>query len=70
MPDTRPEDGVGGLNFSEAAILDMNKLHKEWYEWRMKAGKKPAFLKQRVAYYVMGEEKWKYADSLDAIPVS
>jgi len=64
-----PKTQVGGLNFSEAAILDMNKLHKEWYEWRMKGGKKPAFLKQRVAYYVMGEEKWKYADSLDAIPV-
>jgi putative CocE/NonD family hydrolase len=64
-----PKTQFGGLNFLEAAILDMNKLHKEWYDWRMKGGKKPAFLKQRVAYYVMGEEKWKHADSLDALPV-
>jgi hypothetical protein len=33
----------------------------------MKAGKKPAFLNKRVAYYVMGEEKWKYADRLESI---
>jgi hypothetical protein len=65
--DPNPE--FGGVKFSDAAILDMNKLHKEWYDWRMKVGKKPAFLKKRVAYYVMGEEKWKYADSLEAIPV-
>jgi hypothetical protein len=62
-----PKTEFGGLKFSEVAILDMNKLHKEWYDWRMKGGKKPAFLKKRVAYYVMGEEKWKYAESLETI---
>jgi hypothetical protein len=64
-----PKDEFGGLKFSQAAIVDMNKLHQEWYDWRLKGGKKPAFLKIRVAYYVMGEEKWKYADSLEAIPM-
>jgi hypothetical protein len=64
-----PKIEFGGIKFSEAAILDMNQLHKQWYDWRMKAGKKPTLLKKRVAYYVMGEEKWKYADSLEAIPV-
>ena len=62
-----PKAEFGGLKFAEAATLDMNNLHKEWYDWTMKGGKKPAFLKKRVAYYVMGEEKWKYADSLEAI---
>jgi uncharacterized protein len=57
----------GGLKFSEGAILDMNKIHQEWYDWTMKGDEKPAFLKKRVAYYVMGEEKWKYADNLEAI---
>ena len=33
----------------------------------MKDGEKPGFLEKRVAYYVMGEEKWKYADSLEDI---
>jgi putative CocE/NonD family hydrolase len=67
-PGTRtPNAEFGGLKFAEAALVDLNQLHKEWYDWTMKGGKKPAFLKKRVAYYVMGEEKWKYADSLEAI---
>jgi putative CocE/NonD family hydrolase len=63
-----PKPEFGGLKFGEASLLDMNKLHKEWYDWIMKGTKKPAFLKQRIAYYVAGEEKWKYADNLEAIP--
>jgi hypothetical protein len=62
-----PKAEFDGLKFSQTGTLDMNNLHKEWYDWRMKGGKKPGFLKKRVAYYVMGEEKWKYADSLEAI---
>jgi len=62
-----PKTEFGGLKLSDAAILDMNKIHQEWYDWTTKEGKKPAFLKKRVAYYVMGEEKWKYADSIGAI---
>jgi len=60
-----PSREFDGLKFDEASLVDLNQLHKEWYDWRMKAGKKPKFLKKRVAYYVMGEEKWKYADSVD-----
>jgi putative CocE/NonD family hydrolase len=62
-----PKAEVGGLKFADAAVLDLNKLHKQWYDWTLKAGKRPAFLKKRVAYYVAGAEKWQYADSLDAI---
>lgn len=48
-------------------MLDLNNLHKEWYDWTLKGGPKPEFLKKRVAYYVMAAEEWKYADSLEAI---
>jgi predicted acyl esterase len=60
-----PNRDVGGLKFGEASMLDLNKLHKEWYDWTMKSGPKPEFLKKRVAYYVVGDEEWKYADSLE-----
>jgi putative CocE/NonD family hydrolase len=67
-PGTRtPKREVGGVTFGEASLVDLNQLHKEWYHWTMKNGKKPAFLKRRVAYYVTGAEKWKYADSLEGI---
>src|SRR5207248_6901629 len=43
------------------------KLHTEWYDWAMKGGAKPEFLKKRVAYYLVGAEEWKYADRLESI---
>jgi putative CocE/NonD family hydrolase len=62
-----PNREVGGLKFGEASMLDLNNLHREWYDWTMKGGPKPAFLKQRVAYYVVGPEEWKYAASLETV---
>ncbi len=64
-----PKKEVGGLTFGDASLLDMNNLHRQWYDWTMKTGSKPDFLKKHVAYYVVGPgaENWKYADSLDAI---
>lgn len=62
-----PKKEVGGLTFGDASLLDMNKLHTEWYDWRMKNGAKPEFLKKRVAYYVMAADEWKYADTLEGI---
>jgi putative CocE/NonD family hydrolase len=55
------------LKFGQASVLDLNKLHTEWYDWAMKGGAKPEFLKKRVAYYLVGAEEWKYADSLESI---
>ncbi len=63
-----PNRDVGGLRFGEGSMLDLNALHKEWYDWTMKGGPAPSLLKKRVAYYVVGgEEDWKYADTLEAV---
>jgi putative CocE/NonD family hydrolase len=59
---------VGGLKFAKASILDLNDLHREWYNWTMKDGPKPKFLEKRVSYYVPGAEVWKHVDSLETIP--
>lgn len=70
-PGTRtPVPSIGGLTFGAASVLDMNRLHREWYDWTIKGGPKPSFLKKRVAYWVMGpgsEGEWKYADAVEAI---
>ena len=58
-PGTRtPKREVGGLTFGEASVLDLNRLHREWYDWTMKGGARPEFLKNRVAYYVAGADEW------------
>lgn len=64
-----PQAEVGGLRFGKASLLDLNDLHRQWYDWTMKSGPKPEFLKDRVAYYVLGEgaEDWRYAATLDAV---
>jgi len=68
-PGTRtPKREFGGMAFGESSVLDMNDLHRQWYDWTMKKGEKPGFLKNRVAYYVPGAEVWKYADDLESIP--
>ena len=62
-----PNREVGGLKFGEASMVDLNKLHLDWYDWTMKGGSRPAFLEKRVMYYVMAQDKWKSADTLDAV---
>lgn len=62
-----PQAEFDGMKFGPASLVDLPKLHLEWYAWTMQGGVKPAFLKKPVAYYVMGAEQWRYADSLDAV---
>lgn len=56
-----------GLKVAQASLLDMQKLHLEWYAWTMQGGPKPEFLRKNVAYYVTGAEKWRYADTLEEV---
>ncbi|WP_331069598.1 CocE/NonD family hydrolase [Steroidobacter sp.] len=62
-----PEAEFGGLKFGPASLVDLPKLHLEWYAWTMQGGPKPEFLQKRVAYYVMDTDSWRYADTLEAI---
>lgn len=67
-PATRtPRTPIGGVDFGPASLVDLPKLHLEWYRWTMAGGPKPEFLKNAVAYYVMGAEEWRYADSLEKV---
>ncbi len=62
-----PNAHFGGLNLGPASLVDLPKLHLEWYAWTMQAGSKPEFLTKHVAYYVISADKWCYADTLDAV---
>jgi putative CocE/NonD family hydrolase len=67
-----PTDEVGGVRFGPASIVDLNDLHRQWYDWTMKNGAKPEFLKNQVVYYLLApgnsgtNGEWKYADSLES----
>jgi uncharacterized protein len=62
-----PKSEFCGLRVGPASLIDLPKLHVQWYEWTLEGGPKPEFLKKRVVYYVMGAEKWRYADTLEGI---
>jgi putative CocE/NonD family hydrolase len=68
-----PTDEVAGVKFGRGAIVDLNDLHRQWYDWTMKAGPNPAFLKNQVAYYLLApgnsgaNGEWKYAENFETL---
>ncbi len=60
----RPKAELGGVSFGSDAVLDMEALHKAWYDYVLKQGPRPEFLKDRVACFVMGRNAWIYASDL------
>lgn len=61
----RPQKTINGLSIPESAVLDMNKVHADWYDWVLGRGPRPAFLRDRVAYFMMGADEWRYAHTLE-----
>ncbi|HEY2711586.1 MAG TPA: CocE/NonD family hydrolase [Chthoniobacterales bacterium] len=65
-----PTAELDGIRFGRSAVIDLNDLHRQWYDWTMKKGRKPAFLKKAVAYYLLApgnrgdDGEWRYADDL------
>jgi putative CocE/NonD family hydrolase len=57
----------GGLTLGHEGVLDMRQLHLDWYAWTMQSAARPSFLRRLVSYYVMGAERWRYADTLEAV---
>ena len=70
-----PTSEVGGVKFGPASLLDVKNLHRRWWDWILKSGPKPEFLKDHVAYYLLGpgnegKGDWQYAPSLERIEKS
>lgn len=62
-----PTREVGGLRLGEAAVLDLDALQIAWFDHLLRGAPRPAALADRVNYYVLGEERWRGAPSLEAI---
>lgn len=63
----KPRAEFLGIKVGPASVLDMPRLHREWYAWTMENGRKPEFLQKKIAYYVMVADKWRYADTLEGV---
>lgn len=62
-----PSREIYDLKFGEKAVVDINKIHLDWFNWTLKGRDCPDFFKDRVIYYMMGENKWQYASSMTDI---
>jgi putative CocE/NonD family hydrolase len=60
-----PSREVGGISFGPASVIDVSALIREWFDFTLRGTARPPFLSKRVAYYVIGPEEWRYADTLD-----
>ncbi|MEP6941059.1 MAG: CocE/NonD family hydrolase [Rudaea sp.] len=62
----RPSKEINGLPIAAAAVLDMDKLHADWYDWVLGRGPRPELLRDRVSYFLLGADEWRHAPSLAA----
>ena len=58
---------VGGYKVDPVALTDLSELRYQWFDWIFKGAPKPAMLKDKVNYQVMGANVWKHAPSIDAM---
>jgi putative CocE/NonD family hydrolase len=65
------QSGVGrfvqGYEIDPVAKVDLQELRFQWFDHVLRGGVKPALLKDRVNYQVMGANAWKHAPSLAAM---
>jgi putative CocE/NonD family hydrolase len=61
-----PTAVIEGVPIEPAAVIDMQKLHADWYDFALGKGTQPALLRYHVAYFMLGADEWRYADSLEA----
>jgi putative CocE/NonD family hydrolase len=66
MGTQHTEKQIEGISIPQTAVIDMNKLHADWYDWVLGRGPQPAFLREPVAYFMMGADEWRYAKTLEA----
>ena len=58
---------VGGYKLDSVAIVKIYKLTFDWFDYVLKCGLKPALLKDRINYEVMGANQWEHAPSLEKV---
>ncbi|MDQ2929826.1 MAG: CocE/NonD family hydrolase [Gemmatimonadota bacterium] len=60
-------DVLDGYTLDSAAHIDLGELRYRWFDYTLKGRAKPALLKDRINYEVMGANLWRHAPSLAAM---
>lgn len=62
-----PSKDLWGYPTDAVAQLDIGALRYQWFDHVFRGGAKPAILKDRINYQVMGANTWRHAPSLKAM---
>ena len=66
-PLGRALETLRGYKLDPSAQIDVGELRYQWFNYIFKNAPKPAVLKDKVNYQVMGADLWKHAPSLAAM---
>ena len=58
---------LGGYKVDPVALTDFGELRYQWFDYIFKGAPRPALLKDKVNYQVMGANVWKHAPSIAAM---
>jgi putative CocE/NonD family hydrolase len=61
------EKTLNGMTVPDAALIDTKAITYAWLDHILKDGPKPAILKDKINYQVMGSDQWRSAPSLAAM---
>lgn len=59
-----PVAELNGYTIDKVGLLPINSLMYEWFNYQLKDGKKPEFLKDKVNFEVMGRNEWRHVPKI------
>lgn len=59
-----PDSTYRGYKIDPVANIPIHDIIYQWFDYILKSGPKPAFLKDKINYQVMGSNEWKHTSSL------
>ncbi len=62
-----PDSVYNGYRIDEAAKIPIHTIIYQWLDYILKGAAKPAILKDKINYQLMGTNEWRYASSLKTV---
>ncbi len=59
-----PDSSYNGYQIDPVANIPIHDIIYQWFDHILKAGPKPALLKDKINYQIMGSNEWKHVPSL------
>ncbi|MFP7654266.1 CocE/NonD family hydrolase C-terminal non-catalytic domain-containing protein [Chryseobacterium proteolyticum] len=61
------QEVINGYTISKNALFPIKEYTYQWLDYILKGAEKPAFLKDKINYQIIGTDEWRSAASLEAM---